>query len=160
MGLRKIQNKTDYVFCGCNARFYFLIFTNVETMTCKYAHLWKHRNSRNTCKEYKFLYIVVINSDLSYLYIIRPQTFLVNQAKSVVLTFYWPKMIVDQKMDIINLCKKYPVQQTYYYLKHYLYPWNEIVWTKVQTNKINMYFPSRLPRYGLAEESYLWKEGQ
>ena len=71
-----------------NARFNFLIFTNFETMTCKYAHLWKHRNSRNTCKEYKFLYIVVINSDLSYLYIIRPQTFLVNQAKSVVLTFY------------------------------------------------------------------------
>ena len=38
-----------------NARFNFLIFTNFETMTCKYAHLWKHRNSRNTCNEYKFI---------------------------------------------------------------------------------------------------------
>ena len=55
MGLRKIKNKTDYVFCGCNARFYFLIFTNFETMTCKYAHLWKHRNNRNTCNEYDFI---------------------------------------------------------------------------------------------------------
>ena len=62
----------------------------------------------------QFLYIVVINSDLSYLYIIRPQTFLVNQAKSVVLTFYWPKMTVDQKKVIITLCKKHPVQQSYY----------------------------------------------